>query len=127
MNIIDTLIIENLALLALMLDKYLSEDSNPSLALFYAIVLSLFTLLPLLGLMVAISYRIVRRIRSELRTRCQYSVTSHGSAAVASARQDSDDGFNDSDGELPDHMLHPQKYVTVLEINSFAGSSYGTT
>ena len=66
MNIIDTLIIENLALLALMFDKYLSEDSNPSLALFYAIVLSLFTLLPLLGLMVAISYRIVRRIRSEL-------------------------------------------------------------
>ena len=68
MNIIDTLIIENLALLALMLDKYLSEDSNPSLALCYVIVLSLFTLLPLLGLMVAISYRIVRRIRSELRT-----------------------------------------------------------
>ena len=74
MNIIDTLIIENLALLALMLDKYLSEDSNPSLALFYAIVLSLFTLLPLLGLMVAISYRIVRRIRSELYICYSYNI-----------------------------------------------------
>ena len=62
-----------------------------------------------------------------VRTRRQHSVTSNESAAVASARQDSDDGINDSDDELPDRMLHPQKYVTVLEINSFAGSSYGTT
>ena len=46
---------------------------------------------------------------------------------IASARQDSDDGIKDSDDELSDRMLHPQKYVTVLEISSFAGSNYGTT
>jgi hypothetical protein len=64
MNVINTLIIENLALLALMADKYNAVGSNSSLALFYAVVVSIFSILPLLGLMIFIAYRILKRIRS---------------------------------------------------------------
>ena len=47
MNVIDTLIIMNLALLALISDKYYLEDSNTSLALLYAIIICTFSFLPL--------------------------------------------------------------------------------
>ena len=49
-NVIDTLVIVNLALLAMMSDKYYLEDLNTSLALLYTITICTFSFLPLLGL-----------------------------------------------------------------------------
>ena len=60
MNVIDTLMIENLALLALVLDKYDFENFNNIKALLFAVVLSVFASLPLLGLIGFIAYTILK-------------------------------------------------------------------
>ena len=122
MNVIDTLIIENLALLALMADKYLFEDSNSSLALFYAVILSIFSFLPLLGLTVFIAYRIFKRIwvmRESYPFRLYYAV--HSNKPTAGIAQQ--DNVDDSEQELPDRVLHPQEY-NMIEANSFENVNY---
>ena len=122
MNIIDTLIIENLALLALMVDKYLLEDSNTSLALFYAIILSIFSFLPLLGLTGFIAHRLcLKRIGSKLdlfHKKKHYTINSNKPIAAIAQQDD----INDSDPELPDRMLRPQQYM--LEMNNFENVNY---
>lgn len=123
MNIIDTLIIQNLALLGLMTDKYLFQDANTLLALFYAINLSFFSFLPLLGLTGFIAYRILKRISSELHLfRTKKHTFSSRKPTAAISRQDLHDEVNDIDQELPDRMLHPQQYA--LDINSFESVDY---
>ena len=122
MNVIDTLIMENLALLALMADKYFFEDSNISLTLLYVMAISVFTFVPILGLAVFIAYRILKRIRSKLdlcRIIKKHTVNSN-EPTVAIAQQDLQD--DDSDPELPDRMLHPQQYT--VEMNSFENVNY---
>ena len=122
MNVIDTLIIENLALLALIADKYLFEDSNSSLALFYAVILSIFTFLPLLGLTVFIAYRIFKRIwamRESYPFRLYYAV--HSNKPTAGIAQQ--DNVDDSEQELPDRVLHPQEY-NMIEANTFENVNY---
>ena len=124
MNVIDTLIIENLALLALIAEKYLFEDSNSSLALFYAVILSIFSFLPLLGLTVFIAYRIFKRIwpwamREPYPFRLYYAV--HSNKPTAGIAQQ--DNVDDSEQELPDRVLHPQEY-NMIEANSFENVNY---
>ena len=125
MNVVDTLIMENLALLALIVDKYLFEDSNTSLALFYAILLSIFIFLPLLGLTGFIAYVIfLKRIRSKLdlfRTKKQ-TVNSNDPTAAIAQQHLQDDIDDHSDPELPDRMLRPQQYT--LAMNSFENVNY---
>jgi hypothetical protein len=124
MNVIDTLVTENLALLALMVDKHLFEESNSSLALFYAVVISIFSSLPLLGLTVFIAYRIFKRIRVELHpSHTKRHALSSNEPTASIAQQDIRDGIDDSDQELPDRMLHPQEY-NIIEMNCFENVNY---
>ena len=120
MNVIDTLIMENLALISLTVDKYYLEDSNSSLALFYAIIITIFSVLPLLSLTVFIGYRILRRIRSELCLLCTKKHTVNSTAAIA--QQELLDDSDNHDQELPDRMLHPRHYT--IEMNSFENVNY---
>ena len=122
MNVIDTLIIENLALLALMALKYNTEEYNSFLSLFYAVILSIFSFLPLLGLIVFIAYRIFKRIRrlSELYHRKQHAT--NPKAGHGTIRQDQH-SIDNSDQELPDCMLHPQEY-DIIEMNGFENVNY---
>jgi hypothetical protein len=128
MNVIDTLIIENLALFYLMTDKYYFEDSNSSLALFYAVVLSIFGFLPLLGLIVFIAYRILKRIRSELYPSRTKQLAVNSNQPTADIPQQDQYAFNDGDQQLPDRMLHPREYKnnnnTTIEMNPFENVSY---
>ena len=125
MNVIDTLIIENLALLALIADKYLFEDSNSSLALFYAVILSIFTFLPLLGLIVFIAYRIFKRIRrlSELYHTKQHAANSNKPKAGHGTIRQDQHSIDNSDQELLHRMLHPQEY-DIIEMNGFENVNY---
>ena len=119
MNVIDTLIVANLALLALTLDKLYLEDSNTSLALLYASVIGIFSVLPLLGLTGCIAYRILRRIVTELdlfRTKMASKKLSNKTAPMA--QQDLND-----DPELPDRVLHPQQY-NFVRMKHFANVNY---
>ena len=121
MNVIDTLIIENLALLSLMADKYFFEDSNISLTLLYVSAIAIFTFLPLLGLAVFIAYRILKRIRSKLDLcRIKKYIVNSNKPTAAIVQQDLQD--DDSDQGLPDRMLHPQQYK--IEMNNFENVNY---
>ena len=102
MNVTDTLIMANLALLALMVNKLYLEDSNTRLALFYAIIIAIFSVLPLLSLIGFIAYRILRRIKNELdlfRTKMERKEQS--SKTITITQQNLSD-----DPELPDRDLH---------------------
>ena len=126
MNVIDVLILMNLGLLALMADKYYFEDSDALLALLYAIILSIFTFLPLLGLSGFIAYRILKKIKNELdlplikKHTVNHQDTNDSKTAIA--QQDLQDDIDDSGQELPDRMLHPQQYT--IEINRFDNVKY---
>ena len=62
MNIIDTLILANLALLSLILSQLSGELSSNSSTLFFYISGSVLASLPMLGLIVMIIYKIMRKI-----------------------------------------------------------------
>ena len=120
MNVVDSLIMANLALLALIAEKYYLEDSNASLAFLYAITISTFTFLPLLCLIGFIAYRILKRIWSKLNLfQTKKHTVKHQSANESIAQQDD---INDSNQELPDRVLHPQQYA--MEMNGFANVNY---
>ena len=126
MNVIDTLIIDNLALLALMALKYDTEESNSFLSLFYAVILSIFSFLPLLGLIVFIAYGVLKRIRSELYLTShtkQHAVNSNKPKAVPGIVRQDQHSIDNSDQELPDRMLHPQEY-NIIEMNGFENVNY---
>ena len=121
MNIIDTLIIENLALLGLMAEKYLFEDFNDSLALFYAGIFSIFSIFPLLGLSGFIAYRIFKKCtgsRLDVFNTKKHTIVNSIEAISANAQLDSQNGNQ----ELPDRMLHPQQYA--LDMNNFKNVDY---
>jgi hypothetical protein len=119
MNVIDTLIMANLALLVLMVDKLYSEDSNTSLALFYAIILAIFSALPLLSLTGFIAYRILRSVKNQLGLfRTKMEMKERSSKTTAIAQQDLSD-----DPELPDRVLRPQQY-NFLRMKNFSNVNY---
>ena len=126
MNVIDVLILMNLGLLALMADKYNSEDSNTFLALLHAISICIFTFLPLLGLSGFIAYRILKKIKNELdlfRIKKQtVNRQNTNDSTTVNAQQNLQDDFDDSGRELPDRMLHPQQYT--IEMNRFKNVKY---
>ena len=128
MNIIDTLIIENLALLALMADRFLFDGSSTSLALFYAITLSVFSFIPILGLLGFIAYRIFKKISIKNHGKLNlFRIKAHtinkSSNEAQQGLQLEDDIANYShDQELPDRMLHPRQYT--LDMNSFENVNY---
>ena len=127
MNIIDTLIIENYALLVLNVDKYMTlDDSNTPLALLYESIISILNFVPLLGLTVFIAYGLLKKIKSKLDLRFrikQFTVISRSMKPTAAiVQQDLQDDLDDDNQELPDRMLHPQQYA--VEMNGFENVNY---
>ena len=107
MNIIDTLILANLALLSLVLDKYSGQrDHSFSSSAFYEISGSILSTIPLVGLTGVIIYRVFRK----LVVKCykQLSYDEIGNEDLEASRQINLD--IDDDAELPDRMLHPEQY-----------------
>ena len=87
----------------------------------YLIIISIFTLIPLLGLSGFIAYRILKLIKSkiDLLRKKEDNVIKHQNSI---ARQDEQHDTNDSDQELPDRILHPQEYA--LKMDSFERVNY---
>ena len=103
MNVINTLITANLALLSLMAERHYLEDSSTLLAFLYAITISTFTFLLLLDLSGFIAYRILKRIRNKLDPcHTKFHTINSNEPTAATAQQD-----------LPDRMLYHQQY-TIL-------------
>ena len=114
MNITDTLILANLALLSLVLDKYSGQTNHGfSSSAFYEISGSILSTVPLLGLTGVIIYRIFKKLISF------YKLLSHdkvGNEDLEVPQQVILDAGDDP--ELPDRMLHPEQYAREFSFNS---------
>jgi hypothetical protein len=107
MNITDTLILANLALLSLVLDKYSGQRNHgSSSSAFYEISGSILSTIPLVGLTGVVIYRISRKL--VVKCRKQLLCDEIGKEDVEASQQINLD-IND-DTELPDRMLHPEQY-----------------
>ena len=105
MNITDTLIFANLALIALVLTKYSGQENynSPSSA-FYEISGSILSTLPLLGLTVVVIYKIFKVFKRFCNTKSVYRTQeecTHMEVPQQVNLESSDDP------ELPYRMLHP--------------------
>ena len=118
MNVVDTLIFANMALLSLVLDKYSGQRSNSnSSSAFYEISGSVLSTIPLLAITGIILYRIFKKQLMKLL--CCTRLCNSNILIVAEDTEASVilDGIDDP--ELPDRMLHPECYV--------GQPSYGST
>ena len=112
MNITDTLILANLALLSLILDKHSDQkNQGSSSSAFYEISGSILSTIPLVGLTGVIIYKISRRLIEKCRKQLLYDEI--GKEDLEASQQVKLD--IDEDTELPDRMLHPEQYN--IEIN----------
>lgn len=121
MNIIDSLIFGFMTLISLMLSNYYEQESSDFLSLFYALVGSIFSSLPLLALAGFIAYKILKgpvkklmkKIHTPFYTRllCFKNVHSHREPeAVNEGRVQQENVDDGNNFELPDRVLHPEQY-----------------
>ena len=115
MNITDTLILANLALLSLVLDKYSGQRNyGSSSSAFYEISGSILSTIPLVGLIGVIIYRISRKL--VVKCRKQLSYDEIGKEDLEATQQVNLDINEDT--ELPDCMLHPEQYNKELNFDT---------
>ena len=116
MNVIDTLILGNLTLLALMLERgfYIKTTSN-YLYLVYILIISVFGSLPLLSFTGFMCYKILKHMFVKLntkkwrsRSRCYTRSEAEAVNEVIDVQIANCEGSKNL--ELPDRVLHPQQY-----------------
>ena len=117
MNVLDTLIMANLAVLSLELDNYSNSGKNNS-SRFYEISGSILSTIPLFILTGTIMYRIFKKIIIQLS--CCPKLFDSSEQTI-----DKEQGIltrvtvrSESDPELPDHALHPDHYIGEIGFES---------
>ena len=108
MNTIETLIIANLALISLILDKYSGQEHSTPFTTFYLISGSMLSSLPLVVLIGFLIYKICERFGRRLLHCCYMNVKED----LEASQEVNLDSYGDS--ELPDRMLRPEKYHREL-------------
>ena len=112
MNVLDTLILANLAMISLILDKNsASKDQASSSSVFYEICGSILSTIPLIGLTGVIIYRISKKLLVKFLHSCRlfsYDRNTIEDLEASTGKIDLDVGDN---SELPDRILHPEQYV----------------
>ena len=109
MNVTDTLIMANLTVLSLVLDKYSGHKNNDGVSsTFLEFSGSVLSTVPLLALTGVIVYRIFRKA---IRKFCNYQKTYNNNEENETGTLKQVLVRSESDPELPDRVLHPQHYV----------------
>ena len=114
MTVIDSLILANMAILSILLNKYTSASS------LYQILSVISLVLPLFGLIIFIAY--TKLFKNPLKKLCELLKRKHKSLlcccnkdkknnGVEGAEQGDVNPEGDGDLELPDRMVHPEEYV----------------
>ena len=117
MNITDTLILANLALLSLVLDKYSGQrNHSSSSSAFYEISGSILSTIPLVVLTGVVMYRIFRKLIIKCYKQHKYDEIRDYKDLESSQQVN----LNiDDDTELPDCMLHPEQYNEGLDFDVY--------
>ena len=104
MNILDTLILLDIAMIALATDKITEQETSDTFTVLYLLAASILSSLPLLGL---IGF-LVCKIICMLRKRMSYAFKQKKGRNVEVVQQE--DLRDDEDYQLPHRVLHPQQY-----------------
>ena len=105
MNIIDILILADIAMIALTTDKIIEQEKQSVFTTLYLLTASILSSLPLMGLIGFIVYKIVSMLRK--RVSCSHW-KDEGSENIEAVEQEN--LRISGDYELPDRVLHPRQY-----------------
>ena len=109
MNISDTLIMANLTVLSLLLDKYSGQkNNNTDSSTFLEFSAGLLSTLPLVVLTVVIIYRIMRKVKRKLP---RYLKKTNDDKNSEIKPLEENFLHSESEPDLPDRILHPEQYV----------------
>ena len=111
MNVSDTLIMVNLTILALVIDKYITQrDINDIYSIFLKLTGSVLSTVPLLALIGVIFYKIIRTVTRNFS--CCNSTTDNNENNETKTLKPVFE-HSESDPELPDRILHPEHYASL--------------
>lgn len=116
MNITDTLILINMALISIVLNNYSGQiDHSSATSIFYEISGSVFCTIPLLGLAGVVLYKVIMKfkrfcygkaVNDQIEEEATEVSASYGESVVS------------IDPDLPDRMVHPEQYPLMGSINT---------
>ena len=111
MNIIDSLILANMALISILLDKYSGQDNGNIFGTIYLLVGSFTATIPMVVMIGFISYKIIKKLVKQMPSSIKQKIyclkMKNGDVEAGQQRNNSD---NRDDFELPDRILHPEEY-----------------
>ena len=137
MNVLDTLIFANLAILSLVIDKHneLGHSDSSFSSTFYELSGSLLSTIPLIGLSGVVVYRILKKILDRMPCCQQFLKRKQKINQDVEASTHVALGDDAEDPELPDRLLRPQLYALELsqegsieqtQLNQHAANDYGS-
>ena len=106
MNIIDTLILLDIAMIALVTDKIIEQQQLEIFTTLYFIAASLLSSIPLLGLSGYLIYKIFQKLIMRATKKSQTGSITESRDTEAGEQHNVRSG----DYELPDRVLHPEEY-----------------
>ena len=109
MNTIDSLILANMALISVLLDKYSGQDSGNVFGTIYLFVGSFAATVPMMVMIGFVSYRIIKKLVKWAPSCSKEKVYCLNKSDIE-ANQQNDNSESRDDFELPDRILRPEEY-----------------
>ena len=114
MNTIDSLILANMALISILLDKYSGQDSGNIFGTIYLFIGSFVATIPMVVMIGFISYKIIKKLMKLMPSSVKQKICCLTKKIKVKDDVEADQQRNNSenrdDYELPDRILHPEEY-----------------
>ena len=119
MNTIDSLILANMALIAILLDKYSGQDNGNIFGTIYLLVGSFIATVPMVVMIGFISYKIIKKLMKWVPSSIKQKICclKLKKKPDIEANQQKDNSESSDNFELPDRILHPEEYEEETSIN----------
>ena len=118
MNITDTLILTNLALISVVLNNYSGEKShNSTVVVLYQIGGSILSTIPLLGLAGVVLYKVIKTLKHFCCSKLVHNQIEDVPSEVQVSVSQQVNIVSIDDRDLPDRMLHPEQYSLMGAYN----------
>ena len=122
MNILDSLILGNMAMITVLLDKYSGQDNSNIFGTIYLVIGSVLATLPMLAIIGFVSFKIVKKLFGKKMSPCAKKticcLKNRDKTADIETGQQQRNSESTDDLDLPDRILHPEEYCTDHESGS---------
>ena len=121
MNTIDSLILANMALITILLDKYIGQDNANIFGTIYFIIGSILATLPMLGMIGFTSYKIIKKLMKRIPPHIRNKLCCLKKENIESHEQTFSESSDDR--ELPYRILLPEEYEKEQTENIASGTN----